>query len=95
MLIGVGLPLILRIRAAFRRSPNLLFLASACYVVAGVALNRINVFLVAYRPPYAEGPYFPAPGEWAISVGLVATLVLVYRLAVIHLPVLPAEEVKS
>lgn len=95
MLVGLALPVLLFIQSGVRHSPRLLFLGSACYVIAGVALNRLNVFMVAYRPPYADQPYFPAVGEWAISIGLVATLVLVYRLAVLYLPVLPVEEVES
>jgi len=74
-----------------RRSPRLLFTAATLYV-AGVVLNRINVFVVAYRPPYAEKAYVPALGEFAITAGLVATLVLCYRLIVTYLPVMPVLE---
>jgi len=55
-------------------------------------MNRINVFVVAYNPPYAQKPYFPALGEFAVTAGLIAALVLCYRLIVSYLPVLPAEE---
>ncbi len=71
-----------------RRSPRLLFTAAALYVL-GVMLNRINVFVVAYRPPFAEKAYIPALGEFAITAGLVAGLVLCYRLIVTYLPVMP------
>jgi len=64
-------------------------------MVLGVALNRINVFIIAYRPPYAEQSYAPSFGEWAVSAGLVAAFVLVYRLAVTYLPVLPTSEEES
>ncbi len=74
-----------------RKSPRWLFIAAALYVV-GVMLNRINVFVVAYRPPFAEKAYVPALGEFAITAGLVAGLVLCYRLIVTYLPVMPVLE---
>jgi Ni/Fe-hydrogenase subunit HybB-like protein len=73
-----------------RRSPALL-LASAGLVVAGVVLNRLNVFLVAYRPLYSEAPYVPAIGEIAITVGLTSALVLVYRFVVMNFPVIAGQ----
>ena len=60
-------------------------------VVGGVALNRINVFLVAYQPPYATSSYFPSVGEIVITVGLIATLMFLYRVIVTVLPVFPVE----
>ena len=33
----------------------------------GVVLNRVNVFLIGYRPPYADGPYFPSITEVSVS----------------------------
>lgn len=91
LLVGLLLPLLVFTLPALRRRPGWLF-AGAAGMVLGVAVNRINVFIVAYRPPYADGPYLPSLGEWAVSAGLVATFVLVYRLAVTYLPVLPAGE---
>ena len=70
-----------------RRSPPLLFTAAAL-VVLGVALNRINNFLVAYTPPYAFKPYFPSIGEISVTVGFVSLLVLFYRAAVLIFPVI-------
>jgi Ni/Fe-hydrogenase subunit HybB-like protein len=74
-----------------RRSPALL-LVTAALTVLGVAVNRINVFLVAYQPPYSTTPYFPAIGEIAVTAGLIATIVLVYRFAVMNLPIMETEE---
>jgi Ni/Fe-hydrogenase subunit HybB-like protein len=90
--LGVMLPILLFAQRRVRRSARGLLAAAALYVVFGVALNRINVFLVAYHPPYAESRYVPALGEFAVSIGLVACLVLVYRLIVSRLPVMPAPE---
>ena len=85
---GVILPLVMLMTHRVRHSAPLLFLASAL-VVAGVALNRINVFLVAYTPPYATAPYFPSLGEILITVGAISGLILAYRVLVTILPVLP------
>jgi Ni/Fe-hydrogenase subunit HybB-like protein len=56
-------------------------------VVLGVALNRVNVFLVAYRPPFAERDYFPSFGEFAVTLALICGLILIYRVVVTYLPV--------
>ena len=72
-----------------RRSPNGLLAAAVMYI-AGVALNRCAVFFIAYQPPYAEKPYFPAIGEFALTIGLVCAIVFIYRTVVTLFPVLPA-----
>jgi len=79
-----------------RQSVTGLFTA-ASMVIFGVALNRINVFLVAYRPPYASSVYFPSIFEIMVTVGLIAALVLVYRALVMTFPVIsiPAEAAVS
>ena len=74
-----------------RKSPQWLFAASIMYIV-GVLLNRCAVFFIAYQPPYADKAYFPAFGEFALTIGLIATLMLAYRALVTILPVLPATE---
>jgi Ni/Fe-hydrogenase subunit HybB-like protein len=91
MLLGVVTPLAILLFERARRSPRLLFLASFL-VVAGVALNRVNVFITAYQPFYATWRYVPSPAEIAVTVGLASGLILVYRTAVFLFPVLPAEE---
>lgn len=87
---GVVAPLLMLLSDQVRRSPSLL-LAASSLVILGVVLNRIDVFLVAYTPLYATRPYFPSIGEIAVTVGLVAALVLVYRILVMVFPILPAE----
>jgi Ni/Fe-hydrogenase subunit HybB-like protein len=91
LVLGVALPMFLLASPQRRRSAKVL-LASALLVLGGVVMNRINVFLVAYRPPYADHVYFPSLGEISVTVGLFATLALVYRLIVTRFPVIPAEE---
>lgn len=87
---GVVAPLLMLLSVQVRRSPSLLLTASAL-VIFGVVINRINVFLVAYNPPYASHPYYPSFGEIAVTVGLISGLVLAYRLLVMMFPILPVE----
>ncbi len=89
--VGVLAPLLMLLSEEVRRTPTLLLTASTL-VILGVVLNRINVFLVAYTPLYATRPYFPSIWEIAVTVALISGLVLMYRLAVLVLPILPAEE---
>lgn len=88
--LGVLLPIALFSLPRVRRSVRGLLIA-ASLVIGGVVLNRINVFLVAYHPQFRERVYFPGPLEIAVTVGLVALLVLVYRLCVMLFPVVSAE----
>jgi Ni/Fe-hydrogenase subunit HybB-like protein len=89
---GVLLPFFLLLSERVRRSPTGLFVCAALYVILGVLLNRINVFVVAYKPLYAEGPYVPSIGEVAVTVAMISALILCYRVIVSILPVLPAPE---
>jgi len=74
----------------------MLFTASTL-IVGGVLLNRLNVFVLGYKPPVSEASYFPAIGEILIPVGLIATLMFLYRVLITYLPVLnaPKKEVAS
>jgi Ni/Fe-hydrogenase subunit HybB-like protein len=96
LVVGAILPWLMLMSPTVRRSRRLLFTACAL-IVGGVALNRVNVFLVSYNPPYAQGSYFPSVGEIAITAGLIAGIIFLYRLAVTFLPVLSArpKEVSS
>jgi len=85
---GFLLPMILLSRERVRNSVTGL-LTSVSLVIAGILINRINVFLVAYNPPFATGRYFPSVIEIMVTVGLVSALVLIYRLFVTRFPVLP------
>ncbi|MCC7017857.1 MAG: hypothetical protein IT564_11710, partial [Rhodospirillales bacterium] len=85
--LGVVLPMALLLQPRVRQSPGRL--AGACLaVILGVVLNRLNVFVIAYDPPYATRDYFPSLTEFAVSAGLVAALLLTYRVAVTYLPIL-------
>lgn len=87
MVFGVAIPFVMLLTAN-RRTSGRWLAAAALLVVLGVALNRVNVFLVAYQPPYATRSYFPSAGEFAVTAGLIALLMLLYRVAVTYLPVI-------
>jgi Ni/Fe-hydrogenase subunit HybB-like protein len=89
--VGVIIPTFLFLSHRLRRNPVWLF-SSAAMVVFGVVLNRFNVFVTGYTPPYSEGQYFPAWTEVMLTVGMISLIVLLYRIWVFIFPVLPAEE---
>ena len=90
---GVILPFVLLLSRRVRRSPGWLFFAATAFVL-GIVLNRINVFVVSYTPPYQLKTYFPALGEIFITVGLIAALMFIYRVFVFIFPVLGAKPEK-
>jgi Ni/Fe-hydrogenase subunit HybB-like protein len=90
MLVGLVVPIAILSVRRWRSSMTALFTAATLVVVFGVALNRINMFLIAYKPLYPTKTYFPSIFEIAVTVGLIATLVLVYRAVVMIFPVIAA-----
>jgi Ni/Fe-hydrogenase subunit HybB-like protein len=94
MLCGVIIPWIMLLSPAVRRSRRWLFIACTL-IVGGVLLNRINVFVVGYRPPVSENYYFPSVSEMLVTVGFISGLMFLYRFIVTYLPVLnrPGQEV--
>ncbi len=96
VLFGVIVPWLMLLSPQLRRSRQALFIACTM-IVGGVLINRINVFVVGYRPPISEANYFPAIGEVLVTVGLIAALMFVYRFIVTYLPVLnkPEQEVSA
>jgi len=93
MLFGVILPFALLLSERVRNTPRGAFVA-CLLIVLGVALNRVNVFLVSYQPPYTTRSYFPSIGEFAVTIGLVCLLILVYRIIVSYFPVISQPSVK-
>ena len=81
MAAGVVIPLGMFLSGRVRRSPGLLLVA-ATLVILGVVFNRVNVFLIGFKPPYATRPYIPSIGEFAVTIGLIAALMLCYRVIV-------------
>lgn len=87
MIGGVIVPLAL-FSVASLRSRILWLFTGATLVVLGVALNRYNVFILGFKPVYAESRYIPAGTEVVVTIGLISVLILVYRFLVMKLPVI-------
>ena len=87
MLLGVVAPILILSQKKFRYKISTLF-TGATLVILGVALNRINVFLIAYTPLYSEKTYFPTIYEVLVTAGLIAALVLLYRFFVRIFPII-------
>lgn len=96
LVLGVIVPWLMLLSERVRRSRRALFI-TCTMVILGILLNRINVFVVAYKPPVSGSTYFPAVGEILVTVGLIATLMFIYRFLATYLPVIsaPAREVSS
>jgi Ni/Fe-hydrogenase subunit HybB-like protein len=89
--LGVILPWILLCFTRVRESRKGLFTVSVL-IIFGVLINRINVFITGYQPVHSMTSYFPSVGEILVTTGLIATLMLIYRIAVTWLPVLSARD---
>ena len=87
ILLGGLVPWLMLLSKKVRRSRQWLFIA-ATLIVGGVLINRLNVFVVGYRPPISDGNYFPSIGEIMVTVGLISALMLLYRFLATYLPVL-------
>uniref|UniRef100_A0A7C4RT54 Ni/Fe-hydrogenase cytochrome b subunit n=1 Tax=Desulfatirhabdium butyrativorans TaxID=340467 RepID=A0A7C4RT54_9BACT len=94
--VGLGgvLPWLLLWFPRVRSSRRGLFTVSVL-IVGGVLLNRINVFLVGFSSPVTHTPYFPAIGEILITIGLIATLMFIYRIVVTIFPVISAAKLEE
>ncbi len=87
LLVGVIIPIRIFFSEKAVKTPGWLFTGSIL-VIIGVALNRLNVFLIAYTPPYAMKSYFPTIGEISVTLGFIAIEVLLYRLFVKIFPII-------
>lgn len=85
------IPFIMFLMKRVVTSRPLLFVASTL-VIAGVVVNRINNFVIAYHPPYATHTYAPSIGEVSVTLGFVAIMVLLYRACVMIFPVISVEK---
>ncbi len=87
MLLGVIIPVRMFFWDKVLQSKTLLYIASLL-VIFGVLLNRFNVFVIAYKPPYILQQYWPSIGEISITVGLISMEILLYRALVMIFPVI-------
>ncbi len=87
MIVGLMLPFIMSLFYRVRNSPRMLCVTSLL-VMCGVVINRTNVYLIGYQPPYVTKVYFPSFTEWVVTIGCVAALCLCWRAIVIYFPVI-------
>ncbi|MBU4533799.1 MAG: Ni/Fe-hydrogenase cytochrome b subunit [Firmicutes bacterium] len=76
ILVGILVPMVMYFIPSIRNSVGGIVTASFL-VVAGVIFNRMNVVFTGMAPA-AGGSYFPHWMEWSVTIGLVATGILVY-----------------
>jgi Ni/Fe-hydrogenase subunit HybB-like protein len=93
IVLGIIIPLRMLFSEKVLNSKLWLFVA-ASLVVAGVLINRINCFLIAYSAPYALDTYIPSIGEISVTVGFIAILVLLYRAFVMFFPIISLPDKK-
>ena len=82
---GAVVPMVMLMLPEVRKSKWAMLIA-ASLVAAGVLLNRMNVAVFAMEVKHWQ-TYVPAFGEIMTSFGTVAGFVLLYMLAVRHLPI--------
>jgi Ni/Fe-hydrogenase subunit HybB-like protein len=81
------IPLFMFMSKSVRKSPNHIFLASTLAILSMV-FNRVNVLNTAYRPIGVEHVYVPSFGEILFTIGLISTMILIFRFIVIYVPIL-------
>ena len=86
LVVGVIIPFCMFLNRKVRETPALIF---------GVLLNRLNVFITAFHPPYAAHRYVPAFWEVVVTVGYISALMFLYRVCVTVFPVIPKPEEKK
>ena len=87
-------PFVLLFAPKVTRSPKRVALACLS-IILGVVLNRLNVFVLAFHPPFQQKRYIPSVTEFMVSLGLVAALLLVYRVMVTYLPILEPRQKRA
>jgi len=87
MLLLVAVPLVLFNLPSVRRQPIGLYWASAV-TIAGFMVHRMNVSITSLERATHAG-YVPKWPELAVTMMLVTAAVLAFRLAVLHLKILP------
>jgi Ni/Fe-hydrogenase subunit HybB-like protein len=85
LILGFLVPLAMFSIPDVRENKWAIFIAS-CLLAAGILLTRLNTAVFGMRVKHWES-YFPSVGEFATTFGVLAALVLVYGVAVRHLPI--------
>ncbi len=84
------IPLAMVLAERVRNSPRLLGLATGL-IMLGVVLNRTNVYWIGYQPPRTDKMYFPSFVEWAVTIGALAALIVLWRVIATFFPVISHE----
>lgn len=85
MFLLVLLPMILLFRSAVSAKTPGMVLLPQVLVLLGVIMNRLDILFLTQIKDGAW--YFPSAIELTISAGLIATIVIAYRIAVVKLPI--------
>ena len=91
MVVGLMIPIVMTLFARVRASAGLLAVATGM-AGFGIVLNRANVYWIGYRPPYTDKLYIPTLTEWTVVLGVVAAALIVWRVIMVHLPVISTPE---
>lgn len=86
VVLGIFVPFLMLVSHRVRNSPLWLGVAAG-WVVFGVFINRVNVFITAYHSPFAVDRYVPSLSEIVITVGLLAFFVFLHRVAMFVFPI--------
>jgi len=89
ILIGVLIPITLLVQPRIRASVKGVF-TSSLFVVFGFMLNRLNISMTALER-YSNANYFPHWMELSITLMVVAIGFVVFRYAVMYLPIFASE----
>ena len=87
--LGMFLPMVLLL-SKLRKSPNWLMISTSL-VILGTILNRLNVLVISHAPARVSS-YFPSATEILFTVGLIAGVMFVFRLAAKYLPLYESQD---
>lgn len=84
------IPLILLNLKSYKDNPGKMMNISM-FIIAGLMLNRLNTYLIAFKTRPGWGAYFPSIGEILISTMLISILFVGYKVLANYFPVLTKE----
>ncbi|HWI54001.1 MAG TPA: Ni/Fe-hydrogenase cytochrome b subunit [Symbiobacteriaceae bacterium] len=90
ILVGVVTPIILLSFRAVRNNQRTLFF-SALLVILGLMFNRFNIGLLAWNRPAWDPGYTPNWMEFALSIGVISGVILVYDFVARHMNLFSSE----
>lgn len=103
IVLGGLVPAVLLFWAAARKSEAALFVGGSLAVI-GLVLNRWNTTVVGFLTPLTTNPaitnpvmpsYTPAFTEWAVAIGIISGVTLIFTLGVKYLPAFNAPSLEG